>query len=112
MDYPYSYFYPNDPARRDTLPQQTFTVSDVTLVEGTSFLLTLTPLYNSSTVRLAVGGVGFLQAPNSLHSTRVWITAINSNVVTVTSVPSSFEDPERDGNIVVDLTLYKGGTIY
>lgn len=97
---------------RDDLPQQTFTVSHVALVSGTSFNLTLTPLFDSLTSRLELNGIGYLQAPNALHSTRVQITAINNNIVTVNSVPSDKEDPQDDDNIVVDLTLYQSGTAY
>lgn len=94
---------------KNTLPQQVFTLSHVALVSGASFDLTLAPINASSTSRLEVRGFGDLQAPNSLHSTRVQITAINSNTVTVTSYPSHEEDPQDDNNIVVDLTLYIGG---
>jgi hypothetical protein len=105
MDYPWL-------EKVDTLPQQQFTVSNVALVSGTSFNLTLAPLFDCKTSRLKLLGVGWLQAPNSMHSTRVQITAINGNVVTVTSVPSMKEDPENDGDVVVDLTLYQLGTAY
>ena len=97
---------------KDSLPQQQFGVSTVALVSGTLFNLTLAPVNDSLTSRLKINGIGYLQAPNSLHSTRVQITAINSNVVTVNSIPSDKEDPEGDNNIVVDLTLYQGGTVY
>ena len=97
---------------RDDLPQQTFTVSHVALVSGTSFNITLAPLFDSLTSRLELNGIGYLQAPNALYSTRVQITAINNNIVTVNSIPSDKEDPEDDDNIVVDLTLYQGGTAY
>ena len=98
---------------KETLPQQSFTISNVALVSGTSFNLTLLPLNDCQTSRLKVNGIGYLQGFNSLHSTRVQITAIlPGDVVTVTSIPSSKEDPENDGNIVVDLTLYQNGTAY
>ena len=99
-------------SQHTTLPQQSFLISNVALISGTSFNLTLAPLADCLTSRLEVDGIGYLQGPNSLHSTRVQITAINSNVITVTSIPSKKEDPEDDGNIVVDLTLYQGGTAY
>ena len=95
-----------------SLPQQQFGISTVALVSGTLFNLTLAPVNDSLTSRLKINGIGFVQAPNSLHSTRVQITAINSNIVTVNSIPSDKEDPEDDNNIVVDLTLYQGGTAY
>jgi hypothetical protein len=96
----------------DTLPQQQFTISNVALVSGASFNLTLAPQFDCNTSRLKVLGVGWLQALASMHSTRVQITAINGNIVTVTSFPSQKEDPENDGNVVVDLTLYQLGTAY
>jgi hypothetical protein len=95
-----------------TLPQQSFAITTVALISGTSFALTLAPLADCLTSRLEVNGIGYLQAPNSLHSTRVQITNINNNVVTVTSIPSRVEDPEDDDNVVVDLTPYQTGTAY
>jgi hypothetical protein len=95
-----------------TLPQQTFTIVDAASNSGVSFDLILVGLFGSNTARLEVGGVGYLQALNSLHSTQVRITAIDDDVITVDSIPSTEEAFQSDANVVIDLSLYEGGTAY